>query len=104
MSPLHAILFKPTHYFVPPPVVERPADVRYRIRQNPRGVIIGAIKENGGKATALQIYDLTDGDISVSLAMHHLQAMKDEGLLDCRPGKGDKNVKGGRRATVWLLK
>lgn len=104
MTPLHYILFPPTKYFVPPPAVDKRDDsVRYRMRSQPRDRILEALRLNGGKATTTQIFDLTDGDISVPLAMHHLQSMKEDGLVDCLPGKGDKNAKGGRRASVWKL-
>ena len=103
MTPLHYILYPPSKYFVPP-LDESASGVRYRMRQNPRKQILDALQKNGGKATTTQIFDLTDGDISVPLAMHHLQIMQEEGLVTSRLGKGDQRVKGGRRSTIWFLK
>lgn len=104
MTPLHRILFPPSKYFVPPPVVNHAEPVRYRIRQNPRQQILDALRSNGGKATITEIYNLTDGDISKSLTQHHLRTMSEEGLIEYDPRVGKRSPKGGRAAAVWVLK
>lgn len=104
MTPLHHILYPPTKYFVPPPVDEREDRLRYRIRLNPREQIIRAIRSNGGEATVTQIYNLTDGEISKALAMHHLQAMESDGVLECVKQEGKRTPNGGRCPSLWVLK